>query len=94
MARALRVSPVASDRIAVASAWLEARRPGEQVLVVGATIEAAHALVRSVVARRGSAFGWHRASLGSLAMSLALDELAARRLVPAGALVHEALAAR
>lgn len=94
MRRALHRSPVADDRIAVARAWLEARRPGEEVLIVGATTEAAHTLVRSVVARRGAIFGWHRASLASLAATLARQTLAVRGLAPAGAFAHEALAAR
>jgi RecB family exonuclease len=87
-------SPAASARIGVAEAWLAARAAGEEVLVVGATADAANELLRRLAASRGAAFGWHRSTLPRLAASLAQPALGAARAVPVSALVAEALAAR
>ena len=81
-------------RLREAAAWLEARPAGEEVLVVGATYEAASELIRSVAVNRGTGFGWHRLTLGRLAAELAKLELAARDLAPVGTLPIEALCAR
>jgi RecB family exonuclease len=87
-------SPRADARIARASAWLDARPAGEEVLVVAATADAANDLLRSIAARRGAAFGWHRKTLIQLAVELATPALAAAGLAPLGALAREAVAAR
>jgi CRISPR/Cas system-associated exonuclease Cas4 (RecB family) len=92
--RALHVSPSAHARLERAAAWLALRRRDEEVLVVGATTEAAAELTREVARRRGAAFGWHRSTLGRAAAALAAPALAARGLAPVGALPLEAIAAR
>jgi ATP-dependent helicase/nuclease subunit B len=84
----------AADRLEVAAGWLAKRPPGEEVLVVGATYEAASELIRRVASDVGTGFGWHRLTLGRLAAELARGELGARGLAPVGALPIEALCAR
>ncbi|HVN39714.1 MAG TPA: PD-(D/E)XK nuclease family protein [Myxococcota bacterium] len=86
-------SPAASERLRIAQAWLEARTPGEEVLVVGATADAANELLRRAALSRGAAFGWQRATLPRLASALAQMAQGARA-VPVSSLVAEALAAR
>src|SRR5512138_3788969 len=86
-------SPAASERLRIAQAWLEARAPGEEVLVVGATPDAANELLRRAALSRGAAFGWQRATLPRLASALAQEAQGARAL-PVSSLVAEALAAR
>src|SRR5690606_12809987 len=66
----------------------------EQVLVLGASYEAASELIRAAARDRGSGFGWHRMTLGRLAAELAQHELAAHRIVQGGMLPGEALCAR
>ena len=78
-------------RLGEAAAWLASRPPAEEVLVIGATYDAASELVRRV-ARTG--FGWHRLTLGRLAAERSKLALADRDLAPAGQLALEALAAR
>ncbi len=92
--RRLASSTRAELRLADAHAWLAARPPGEEVLVIGATADAAAELIRGVATARGSGFGWHRFTLGRLAAELAKHELARRDLAPIGALPIEALCAR
>jgi RecB family exonuclease len=87
-------SPAASVRIGVAQAWLSARGPDEEVLVVGATRDAANELLRAAAASRGAAFGWQRTTLTRLSAALAQEALEGARAVPVSALVAEALAAR
>jgi len=87
-------SPSAAARLARARAWLAARAPAEEVLVVAASPVAANDLLRSVAAEAGAYFGWHRATLGRLAADLARPALAERGLVPIGALGVETLLAR
>lgn len=94
MPRSLVTSPVAAHRLARASRWLAQRAKGEEVLVIGATWEAASELSRQVARAQGASFGWHRATLGKVAAALAGPEMAARGLAPVGALPLEALAAR
>ncbi len=85
----------AARRLHEAGTWLASRAPSEEVLVVGASYEAASELIRSVAATHtGTGFGWHRLTLGRLAAELAKLELAARDLAPAGLLPIEALCAR
>jgi hypothetical protein len=53
------------SRIAQARAWLKARTPAEELLVLAANADAANALVRDLALERGAAFGWHRLAFGS-----------------------------
>jgi hypothetical protein len=72
--------------------WLEARAPAEEVLIVGATLDAANELVRVVARTKSAAFGYHRMTLGQLAASLARPAMAARHAVPLGRMGVEAVA--
>jgi CRISPR/Cas system-associated exonuclease Cas4 (RecB family) len=87
-------SPVASQRLARAEAWLAARPRGEEVLILGASHEAATDLTRRVAKQHGASFGWYRATLGRVAAALAGPELSARGIAAAGALPLEAICAR
>ncbi len=87
-------SAVNYRRIQRARAWLESRGPAEEVLIVGATLDAANELARSVVKEKGAAFGWHRLTLSQLAAAIAAPVLAARGLVPLSRLGTEAIVAR
>ena len=92
--RALVTSPIASERLARAEGWLAGRPRGEEVLVVGASHEAATDLTRRVARQSGASFGWYRATLGRVAAVLAGPELAARGIAAAGSLPLEAICAR
>jgi ATP-dependent helicase/nuclease subunit B len=70
------VSERAQVRLDAARAWLAERAPTEPCLVIGATIEAAHQLVRSRLETTGVLFGTHRLTLGALTSILAGPELA------------------
>jgi 5,10-methylene-tetrahydrofolate dehydrogenase/methenyl tetrahydrofolate cyclohydrolase len=65
-----------------------------EVLIVGATRDAADDLARRVTAARGATFGLHRASLTQLAARLAAAEMARLGVAPATSLGSEAVAAR
>ena len=54
-------------RIRRAEAWLESRNPDEELLIIGASLDAANELVRRVAKKKGAAFGWHRLALAQLA---------------------------
>ena len=85
----------ATTRLARARRWLGDRAPGEEVLVVAGSADAASELLRtSMRPERGAAFGWHRATLGRLAAELAMPVLAERGLAPIGELAAEAVASR
>jgi CRISPR/Cas system-associated exonuclease Cas4 (RecB family) len=92
--RLLLTSPIASERLARAEAWLAARPRGEEVLILGASQESATDLTRRVAKLHGPSFGWYRATLGRAAAALAGPELAARGIAAAGALALEAICAR
>jgi ATP-dependent helicase/nuclease subunit B len=77
------ISSASHHRIACGRAWLEARAPAEEVLIV-ATPDAANELARVVVQTKGAAFGYHRMTLARLAVTLARPALAARHAVPLG----------
>ncbi len=85
-------SASAARRLLRAAAWLGQQSPRAQVLVIGATPEAAAEVVRT--AQVPAAFGWHRLSLGRLAALLAAEELGNRGLAPVGGLGVEAVCAR
>jgi hypothetical protein len=87
-------SPWAAERLHVAAAFLERVSAATEVLLVGASRDAADDLARRATAARGAIFGLHRVSLTQLAVRLAAAELARRGLAPATALGAEAVAAR
>lgn len=94
LARSLCVSPSAAHRLAHAEEFLAALPASAEVLVVGATREAADDLVRAVSRRRGATFGLHRFSLTHLAARLAEPDLALAGVAPATDLILQALAVR
>jgi CRISPR/Cas system-associated exonuclease Cas4 (RecB family) len=94
MSRRVVVSPRSELRSREATAWLAARTPGREALVIGATSDAAGEAIRAVALARGSAFGMHRFTLGRLAAELAKHELVERDLAAVGGLPIEALCAR
>ena len=72
------VSAANRPRIRRAEAWLESRPPAEELLIVGATLDAANELARSVGKKKGAAFGWHRMTLPQLAFAIAAGSGGAR----------------
>ena len=64
-------SSVNYRRIRRARAWLESRVPAEEVLIIGASLDAANELARRVAEEKGAAFGWHRLTLPQVAAVLA-----------------------
>jgi hypothetical protein len=94
MSRIAAISSAAPPRIRRAEAWLERRAVAGEVLIVGATLDAANELARKVAKKRGAAFGWHRLTLSQLAFAVAAPVLAARGLTPLGRIGADAFAAR
>ena len=89
------VASAASDRrIASGQDWLKARRPAEELLIIGPTLVAANEIARSVAQAKGASFGYHRMTLGQLASALARPALTAQKSVPLGALGVQAVANR
>ena len=84
----------ASVRLFRARQWLQSRVPAEEVLVVGATVDAGNELLRSVASEIGAAFGWRRTTLGRFAGDLARPILVEKSLAPIGTLGVEALIVR
>jgi hypothetical protein len=81
-------------RIGRARTWLESRVVAEEVLIIGASLDAANELARRVAEEKGAAFGWHRVTLPQLVAALAAPLLAKRKLVPLSRLGAEAIVAR
>src|ERR1700747_1377528 len=88
------VSVAGRRKTAGAKTWLTGRPQTEEVLVVGATLDAANELVRQVVQDKGAAFGWHRLSFSQLAATIAGPLLAERGLVSLSRVGTEAIVAR
>ncbi len=88
------ISSTSHRRIARALAWLKARAPAEELLIIGASLDAANELARGVVQTSGGAFGWHRFTLAQLAAALAAPTMAARGIAPVGRLGIEAIVCR
>src|SRR5207249_10644686 len=84
----------APARLAAAAAWLGARAPAAEVLVVGPSWEACDDLVRAPAAPTGARFGTFRLTLDRLAVRLATPALARDRCAPATGLSLSAVAAR
>ena len=81
-------------RLAAARAFVEGLGPAAEVLIVGATREAADDLAREISVGRRATFGLHRLSLVQAAARCASAELARRGRAPVTPLGLEALAAR
>jgi ATP-dependent helicase/nuclease subunit B len=88
------VSSTGHRRTHCAQRWLENRAAAEEVLIVGATLDAANELARKVAKKKGAAFGWHRLTLPQLAFAIAAPILAARVLTPLSRIGVGALVAR
>jgi len=82
------------DRLAAVVAFVEAAGPAAEILLVGASRDAADDVAREISARRGATFGLHRLSPVQAAARCAAAELARRGLAPVTGLGLEALAAR
>ncbi len=74
--------------------FLLSRGRASEVLVVGASADAAAQVARTAAQRGGGAFGWHRFTLPRLAGALASRKLGERGLTPVGPLPLEAICAR
>ena len=77
-----------------ACAWLETRASDDELVLVGATVDAVNDLARQVATRRGAAFGWHRISLSRLVSIVAAEELARRGVVPLTRIGTDAITTR
>src|SRR6266849_2699274 len=87
-------SSSAAERLGAAGAFLDRFLAATEVLIVGASRDAADDLARRVTAARGATFGLHRGSLTQLAVRFAASEMARLAVAPATALGAEAVAAR
>src|SRR5215470_9939225 len=87
-------SSSAAERLRVADRFLARFSTATEVLIVGASREAADDLARRVTAARGATFGLHRTSLTHLALRVATLDMARLALAPTTALGAEAVAAR
>jgi hypothetical protein len=92
--RIIVTSSTNQSRIAQGRAWLAARAPAEEILVLAANADAANGLVRDVALEKGACFGWHRLSLPQFAAVLAAPLLAERGIVPLSPLGVQAISAR
>jgi hypothetical protein len=88
------VSASARARLEAAAAFVAGWPASTELLVVGASREAADDFCREVAAARGATFGLHRFTLAQLASRIASATLAGRGVTPATALAADALAAR
>ena len=59
-------SAASHRRSACGREWLDAKRPAEEVLIIGATLSAANELARSLAQEKRASFGYHRLTLGQL----------------------------
>src|SRR3989442_1349306 len=83
-------SSLAAERLRAAGAFFERFPAAAEVLIVGASRDAADDLARRVTAARGATFGLHRASLTQLAVRFAAAEMARLGVTPATTLGPEA----
>ena len=88
------ISSRSHRRIARARAWLKSRGPVEELLIIGASLDAANELARGIVQTSGSVFGWRRFTLAQLAAALAAPTMAALGIVPVSRLGVEAIVHR
>src|SRR5215472_18468310 len=82
------------SRIDRARAWLETRHAAEEVLVLGASLNAANELARSLTKTKGAAFGWHQLTLAQLAANIASPTLIEHGLVSIRQIGAEAVVTR
>jgi ATP-dependent helicase/nuclease subunit B len=87
-------APSGAIRIDHAVRFLGAAGSATELLIVGASVDAAAALARAVPSDSASTFGWHRFTLARLAAVLASHTLGDRGLTPVGGLALEAVCAR
>jgi CRISPR/Cas system-associated exonuclease Cas4 (RecB family) len=87
-------SPSAARRLWHATRWLDERGRATELVVVGATSEAATELTRRVGREAGATFGWHHLTLTRLAWTLAAPSLSGQESSPVGAFALEAICAR
>jgi ATP-dependent helicase/nuclease subunit B len=87
-------SAVNHRRIERARAWLDSRGVTEEILILGASLDAANELARRLANNKGAAVGWHRLTLSQLAAAVAAPALAMRGLVPLTRSGTEAMVAR
>ncbi|HEY8548778.1 MAG TPA: PD-(D/E)XK nuclease family protein [Vicinamibacterales bacterium] len=88
------IGRAASERLAAAEAFVSQWGASAEIVVLGATREAADDFCRGVTLRRGATFGLHRFTLGQFAARVAGGSLAARDVALASGLGAEAIAAR
>jgi ATP-dependent helicase/nuclease subunit B len=88
------ISSMSQRRTARARAWLKSRGPVEELLIIGASLDAANELARNVLQTGAAVFGWHRFTLAQLAAVLAAPTMAARGIVPISRLGVEAIVRR
>ena len=94
MSATVATSVVSQRRIRRACDWLKSRAPAEELLIIGATLDAANELVRDIAKEKGAVFGWHRFTLPGLAAALAAPLLSEKQLAPLSRLGSEAIMAR
>src|SRR5262249_20736130 len=87
-------SPAAFARVRRGVEVLLAQGRGAEVVIVGASGDAAAQLARMASAEAGGSFGWCRFTLTRLAGALASQTFGARGITPAGPLALEAICAR
>ena len=88
------MSASAQVRLEAAAAFVASWPASTELIVLGATREAADDVCRGIAATRGATFGLHRFTLGQLASRIATATLATAGVTPAGALATDALATR
>ena len=94
MAVTVITSAASHHRVAHGRGWLYAKRPAEEILIVGATLGAANEVARSLAIEERASFGYQRLTSGQLASVMAGPVLTAQRTVPLGALGIRAVANR
>ncbi|HMJ56835.1 MAG TPA: PD-(D/E)XK nuclease family protein, partial [Polyangiaceae bacterium] len=87
-------SPSASLRLERAAQFLVSCGATTELLILGASVDAAAGLARVAAGDSTSTFGWHRFTLARLGAVLAAHTLGDRGLTPVGALPLEAVCAR
>jgi CRISPR/Cas system-associated exonuclease Cas4 (RecB family) len=84
----------AALRLNAAMRFIDSFPPSTEILVVGATRDAADDFAREASLRHGATFGLHRFSIAQLAAKLAAADLAGAGMAPSTSLGVEAIAAR
>ncbi|CAN5139663.1 hypothetical protein BH09MYX1_BH09MYX1_05440 [soil metagenome] len=87
-------SPSAATRRHAVAEWLRARGSDQELVIVGATYDAALDATRDVVAELGASFGWKRCTLLRLAGELATPSLVNAGRATVAPLAAEAVCAR